>query len=157
MHHNTSFPRFTQAEFSRRYTAVREAMRAVDITALILCGTTSAYHEVLYLSNFIATREAFLVFPDTGEPTLFIQMFNHVPNARQVACIPDLRWGGSDTTNAVAENLLERGLAENRVGLVGPISFKQYESLKKMLPRAVFVDFTPQLLQLRLIKSDEEI
>ena len=157
MHHNTSYPRFTEAEFSRRYAAVREAMRAVDLAALILCGTTSAYHEVLYLSNFIVTREAFLVFPDAGEPTLFIQMFNHVPNARQVACITDLRWGGSDTTNAVAENLLERGLAENRIGLVGPISFKQYESLRKMLPRAVFVDFTPQLLQLRLIKSEEEI
>lgn len=157
MHPNASYPHFTEAEFSRRYVAVREAMRAADLAALILCGTTSAYHEVLYLSNFITTRETFLVFPGAGEPTLFIQYFNHIPNARQVACIPDLRWGGSDTTTAAAENLLERGLAESRIGLVGPISFKQYESLRKMLPRSIFVDFTSQMLRLRLIKSEEEI
>src|SRR5947209_9272025 len=157
MHHNSSFPRFTEAEFSHRYAAIREAMRAADLAALILCGTTSAYHEVLYLSNFITTRETFLVFPGAGEPTLFIQYFNHIPNARQIACIPDVRWGGPDTPTAAADNLVERGLAESRIGLVGPISFKQYESLRKMLQRAIFVDFSPQLLQLRLIKSEEEI
>ena len=157
MHPNASYPSFTEAEFSRRYTAVREVMRAADLSALILCGTTSAYHEVLYLSNFITTREAFLVFPGAGEPTLFIQYFNHIPNARQIACIPDVRWGGPDTPTAAADNLVERGLAESRIGLVGPISFKQYESLKKKLPRAVFVDFSPQMVHLRLIKSEEEI
>src|SRR5947209_5556437 len=157
MNARTSYPRFTEVEFSRRYAAVREVMRTADIAALILCGTTSAYHEVLYLSNFITTRETFLVFPGEGEPTLFIQYYNHIPNTRQVACIPDVRWGGSDTTTAAADNLLERGLAESHIGLVGPISFKQYASLKKKLPGAIFVDFTPQMVQLRLIKSEEEI
>ncbi len=151
------YPRFSEAEFARRYADVRAAMQEANLTALLLYGTASAYHEVLYLSNFPVTREAMLVFPLEGEPTLFVQYFNHVLNARQVACIADVRWGGADITVTTAENLQVRGLAGSRVGVVGPITFKQYALLRKMLPQAELVDFTPQLLQLRLIKSEEEI
>ena len=153
----TLYPRFSKAEFTRRYEAIRTAMREADLSTLILYGTVSAYHEVLFLSNFPVTREAMLVFPLDGEPTLFVQYFNHVPNARQVASIADVRWGGPDITVTTAENLLARGLADSRVGMVGPIPFKQYALMRKMLPRAELVDFSPQLMQLRMIKSEEEI
>ena len=157
MNTETLYPRFSEAEFSRRYRDVREAMRAADISALIFYSTTGSYHEVLYLSNFIATREACLVFPAEGEPTLFIQMFNHVPNAREVATITDVRWGGPDTARAVAENMQERKMDKSRIGLVGSFSFKHYALLRKMLPQAELTDFTPQMSHLRLIKSEEEI
>src|SRR5579863_7222563 len=155
---NSPYPRFTEAEFSHRNNAVRAAMEEAELSVLILYGTTSSYNEVLYLSNFIATREAFLVFPAEGEPTLFVQYFNHVLNARQVASLGDVRWGGPNNIATISENLRERGLADDScIGLVGPISYRQYDALKKMLPRARFVDFTSQVMQLRLIKSEEEI
>jgi Xaa-Pro dipeptidase len=154
---NNLYPRFSETEFSRRYTAVREVMGEADISALVLYSTSGSYNEVLYLSNFMTAREAFLIFPGEGEPALFVQYFNHVPNARQVAFLKDVRWGGPDTTAAVAENLRERGLADRRIGLVGPISFRQYDALRKMLPQAEFVDFMPQMMRLRLVKSEEEI
>ncbi len=157
MNTKTLYPSFSEAEFSHRYRDVREAMRAADISALIFYSTTGSYHEVLYLSNFITTREACLVFPAEGEPTLLLQMFNHVPNARQVANIVDVRWGGPDTALAVAENLQERKLDKSHIGLVGFLSFKQYELIRKMLPQAELTDFTPQMSHLRLIKSEEEI
>lgn len=151
------YPRFSAADFSRRYEAIRTAMRQAELPALVLYGTISAYHEVLYLSNFPVTREAMLVFPVEDEPTLFVQYFNHVPNARQVASIADVRWGGADITVTTVENLQLRGLAGSRIGVVGPITFKQYALMRKMLPQAELVDFTSQLMQLRLIKSEEEI
>src|SRR5579863_708000 len=157
MRANNLYPRFSEAEYARRYTDVRGAMREADIAALVLYGTVSAYNEVLYLANFITAREAMLVFPGEGEPTLFVQYFNHVPNARQVASIADVRWGGPDSAVAVADNLLERGLAQQRIGLVGAMSYKQLDMLRKMLPQAVLVDFAPQMGRLRLIKSEEEI
>jgi len=153
----TLYPRFSEAEFTRRYEAIRTTMREADLSTLILYGTVSAYHEVLFLSNFPVTREAMLVFPLDGEPALFVQYFNHVPNARQVASIADVRWGGPDITVTTTENLLARGLANSRIGVVGPIPFKQYALMRKMLPRAELVDFSPQLMQLRMIKSEEEI
>ena len=149
--------RFSDAEFSRRYTAVRAAMQQANLSFLIVSGTVSSYNEVAFLSNFLVSREAMLVFPFEGEPTLFVQMYNHVPTARRMASISDVRWGGSDTAVSAAENLLERGARKSRVGLVGAISYKQYESIRRLLPDATLIDFTPQMVQLRLVKSDEEI
>src|SRR5437660_11350159 len=110
----TLYPRFSEAEFTRRFEAIRTTMREADLSTLILYGTVSAYHEVLFLSNFPVTREAMLVFPLDGEPTLLVQYFNHVPNARQAASIADARWGGPHTTITAAENRLPRGLADRR-------------------------------------------
>jgi Xaa-Pro dipeptidase len=153
----TLFPGFSQQEYARRNEAVRELMREHELSAIVCAGTPSAYNEVLYLSNFPVTREAILVFPLEGDATLFVQMFNHIPNARRVACLRDVRWGGPDTAATTAENLLERGLGKSRIGIAGTISFKHYETLRQRLPEATLVDVTRQMMQLRLIKSEEEI
>ncbi|HEV2581048.1 MAG TPA: Xaa-Pro peptidase family protein [Ktedonobacteraceae bacterium] len=157
MYASDLYPRFSSAEYARRNAAVRAAMQEADLAALIIYGTPGAYNEVLYLSNFLTTRESMLVFPIEGEPTLFVQMYNHVPNARRVASIADVRWGGPDTSLAAAGNLQERALAASRIGLLGALPYKSYESLKRALPHATFIDFSRQVSQLRLVKSDEEI
>jgi Xaa-Pro dipeptidase len=151
------YPRFSESEFSHRYAIVRSAMAEKGLSALILYATVSAYHEVLYLSNFATMREAVLIFPIEGEPTLFVQYFNHVPNARLVARIADVRWGGTDITMAAVENLREGGLNGGRIGMVGPVTFKQYNVMRAMLSRVEWVDFSPQMMQIRLVKSEEEI
>ncbi len=51
------YPRFSDAEFSRRYTDARAAMQAADLSVLVIYGTVSAHSEVLYLSNFPVSRE----------------------------------------------------------------------------------------------------
>ncbi|HLL79446.1 MAG TPA: M24 family metallopeptidase, partial [Ktedonobacteraceae bacterium] len=157
MHTVNLYPRFTDAEFSRRYADVRAAMREDGLDALLLYSTVGAYNEVLYLSNFQATREAMLVFPLEGEPTLLLQMFNHVPNARRVACVDDVRWGGPDTAAATVECLAEKGLVASRIGLIGTLPYKQYETLRRMLSTATFSDFSRHMTQIRLVKSAEEI
>ncbi|MGH2496976.1 MAG: M24 family metallopeptidase [Ktedonobacteraceae bacterium] len=154
---NNLYPRFSEAEYTRRYINVRNVMREAGLSALVFYGTVSAYQEILYFSNFATMREAMLVLPIEGEPTLFVQYFNHVPNARLVACVEDVRWGGPDITLAVAENLQARGLVGDKIGLVGPITFKQRDVLRNMLPGVAWVDFIPQMMQLRLVKSAEEI
>jgi Xaa-Pro dipeptidase len=151
------YPAFSEAEFLRRYSVVREAMQTANLSALVLYSTVSSYHEVLFLSDFLATREAFLIFPFEGEPTLLVQMYNHVPNARRVARLQDVRWAGPESAVTVADNLRERKLEQGRIGLVGPISYKQYAILQAQLPQVVFVDFAPQMARLRLIKSEEEM
>jgi Xaa-Pro aminopeptidase len=149
------FPHFSEEEFARRYTAMRTAM--ADLDTLVVYGTAGAYNEVLYLSDFLVTREAMLVFPVEGEPTLFAQMYNHVPNARRVSRIDDVRWGGPDTALAVVENLRERGLESGCIGLVGGLPYQSYEKLREALPGARFENFSRQFQQLRLVKSMEEI
>ena len=151
------YPRFSGEEFARRYDVVRTAMRKADLAVLLLYSTISSNYEVHYLSNFPATWEALLVFPQEGEPTLLLELYNHVPNACQIASISDVRWGGPDLVASAAHNLQERGLAETRVGLVGKLPYQYREALGRLLPRAAFVDFTEPYRELRLVKSEEEI
>lgn len=155
--HNNLYPRFSESEYARRYANVRTVMAENGLSALVLYGTVSAYQEVLYFSSFATMREAMLVLPLEGAPALFVQYFNHVPNARLVASIADVRWGGPDIALATIENLRERGLGEERIGIVGPITYKQYGVMREMLPRVEWVDFIPHMMQLRLVKSAEEI
>jgi Xaa-Pro dipeptidase len=154
---NTLYPRFSDEEFARRYTRVRAAMAEHDLAALILFGTPGSDSEILYLSNFPVSREAMLVFPAEGEPTLFVQYYNHVPNARHVAALSDVCWGGPETTTAVADNLRERGRDTQRLGVAGMIPMQRFAALQQALPAATFIDFTKPLLQLRLVKSEEEL
>jgi Xaa-Pro dipeptidase len=151
------YPRFSAEEFAQRYTAVRTVMHEADLAALLLYSTISSPYEVHYLSNFPATWEVLLVFPSEGEPTLLLELYNHVPNARQIASIGDVRWGGPDLVASAAYNIRERGLAETRVGLVGKLPYQYEQALRQQLPQATFVDFTAPYRQLRLVKSEEEI
>jgi Xaa-Pro aminopeptidase len=151
------YPRFSDAEFGRRYAAVRAMMATEGLAALLVYGTPGADGEVQYLSNFRVTREALAIFPAEGDLALLVQMLNHVPSARRVAYVRDVRWGGPDTALAAAEAILARGLGEQRIGLVGPLPWQRYEALRRGLPRATVVDATAQMQRLRLVKSEEEL
>ena len=157
MNENNLYPRFSAIEFAHRYARVRETMQEAGLSALVLHGTAGSYQEIQYLSNFLVTREAMLVFPQDGEPTMFVQYYNHLPNAHRVSSIKDIRWGGMDIATTTANNLQERGLAQSQIGIMGMIPFKHYQTIRQILPHATFVDFTSQMQQLRQIKSEEEI
>ena len=151
------FPRFSTEEYTRRSSAVRASMQEANLTALLVFSTISSPYEVAYLANFPSTWEAILVFPLEGLPTLLLELYNHIPNARQMASLADVRWGGPDLAGSAARNVRERGLAQSRLGLVGKLPFQYYQQLKEELPREVLVDFTGAYRQLRLVKSEEEI
>lgn len=156
MSDEAQYPRFSQEEFSRRYQAVRAAMAEADLAALVLYGAPGFDAEVQYLSNFPVAREGVLVFPLEGEPTLFVQYFNHVPTAGKIASLGDVRWGGPETMASAAENVRERGIADRRIGFAGSMPVQRMASLRQNLPEARFVDFSSPLLQIRLVKSEEE-
>src|SRR5260370_34112740 len=99
------YPRFSEAEFARRYAAVRAGMQGVDLPVLLVYGTPPfASSEGQYLANFPVTREAFLVFPCEGEPALFVLFYNHIPAARKMTHISYLRLGGADTDASRVDN-----------------------------------------------------
>ncbi|MBX5492009.1 MAG: aminopeptidase P family protein [Chloroflexi bacterium] len=150
------FPRFSAGEYAQRYARVRAAMREQGVDALLLYGHRAGSAEVQYLSNFLATWAAMLVFPLSGEPTLLVQLYNHVPNARRVAVVADVRFGGEDLCATTAGVVRELEVANRRLGLVGQLPYRQYEALRQALPEATLVDWTRELLALRLIKSEEE-
>jgi Xaa-Pro dipeptidase len=160
--HDPLYLAFSPAEYERRYREVRERMDRADVGLLLLHGRGSS-PEIHYLSNWLTTTEAHLLFPREGEPTLFVQLSNHLPNARRLAVVDDVRFGGSSPVGAVdslprvVEHLRERGVARGRVGLVGGLPYQQYLRLVEAFPAVEWVDFSGELRDQRQVKSAEEI
>lgn len=151
------FPSFSDAEFARRRAATRAIMADQGVEALLLYGMAGLDNEVSYLSNFLVSREALLLFPASGEPLLLVEYYNHVPAARRVAHQCETRWGGDDLATTTAEAVRALGLASVRLGFAGPLPARQYLALQRALPQATLVDCSAALRQLRLVKSDEEL
>lgn len=90
-----SNPRFSDGVLARRCAAVRDMMARDELDALVVYSTAGGFAGVRYLADFRTAREAYLVLPAQGDPTLFVQYFNHVPYARRRARVADVRWAGS--------------------------------------------------------------
>jgi len=150
------YPTTSAAELARRYAAVRSVMAERDLVSLVVYGRGRDL-DVQYLSDWPGTRESYLIFPREGDPALFVQLSNHLPNAKRTAAVDDVRWGGVDSVNSVAGALRERDLARGRIGLVGPAPWQHQSALARALPGVEWTDATAILRDLRLIKSDEEM
>ena len=148
------FPRFSDAEYARRYQSVREAMEKEGLEAIVICGGMGS-PEVHYLVNYIAQSPCWLVFPREGEPTCFLHFYNHLPCTKQQAIIEDVRWYGRSPTETVAKELSDRGLASSRIGLVSlnTISYNHYMDLRRRLPEIEFCEFGPQFTRLNMLKN----
>jgi Xaa-Pro aminopeptidase len=156
------YPCFSDDEFYRRHQEVRARMAANNVEVLVMFGSGRS-PNIHYLSNWLSTREAHLIFPAVGEGTLFIQLSNHVETAARMAILNDVRFGGRSASGLpssierVTEELIARGYGETRIGIVGPLPFQQYSYLRDHMEHADFVEFTHVLNQLRQRKSAEEI
>ena len=154
------YPRFGEEEIARRHELVRSFLAESDLDALVVFGWSAqnrtAQADVYYLSGYLGMRDNYVIFPRVGEPTLFAQSYNHVPNAAQVSFLDDVRWGGADNGVTVGEDLLARSLGE--VGVVGWMPYQQYESMRKTTgDLCSFRDVTREFRTIRLKKSDEEL
>ncbi|MBI2089026.1 MAG: aminopeptidase P family protein [Deltaproteobacteria bacterium] len=162
MHHDPLYVAFSPAEYERRYREVRERMERKGVQTLLFYGRGSS-PEIHYLTNWLTTTEAHFVFPHHGAATLFIQLSNHLPNAKRMAIIEDVRFGGSSATGSVdsvpsvIENLKERGIERGKAGIVGGLPYQHYFRLREALPQVEWIDFSGELRDQRQIRSAEEI
>ena len=153
-----AFPAFSEAEYRRRFAAVRASMQRDEVAALIVYGSRGREAvSVQYLCNFLVTAKAHLLFPIEGEPALFVQLWNHLPLARRLASIADVRWGGPHSGVTVAAELNARELAHARIGLVGDLPWYDVVAIKQRLPDGQLVNWTGKFLEHRAVKSSEEL
>jgi Xaa-Pro dipeptidase len=156
-------PRFSEAEFARRHRLARELMDDLLLDGLVIFGSSAEARmqqaDVYWLSNFAGIRENYLLFPMSGEPVLFVQTHNHVPQARQLSIVPVEPGGGagtwSDVGDRVGEQLRARGLRS--VGLVGLVPYQAHARMAATSPASAFRDVTREFRSLRVTKSEEEL
>jgi Xaa-Pro aminopeptidase len=152
------FPRFSAAEYDRRFAAIREAMAKDKVDALLISGARGS-SDVHYLSNYLAQSPCWLLFPRSGEPTLFIHFFNHQPCAKEQTVIDDVRWYGPAPVPALVEEIRRRELTKARLGLASmrATAYGHVTELQRLLPQAEFCEFGPAFTRIRRVRSEEEL
>lgn len=148
-------PRFSDAEMTRRRIAFEVSMAEADVQHAVLYGANWRGGAVTWLTQRPATTEAVAIVTP-GEPVaLFVQYYNHVPQARRMVSDCTVEWGGASTARTVADELARRGAANTRVGIIGPMPFGQHAVIAGACREAV--DVNRIYTRLRMVKSAEEI
>ncbi len=147
--------RFSADELAARLSAVRAMMRAEGLGVLLIYGAGRS-GEIEFLTEWPGTRESHLVVPLEAEPKLFVQLFNHAPQAGRLSVVPT-GWGGPDSAVTVAQHIHGVGAAEGTLGVVGPLPFNQYLRLREALPGLQVKDASRPWRTLRSVKSAAEI
>jgi Xaa-Pro dipeptidase len=169
---NDWLPPFSVQEFERRYELVRAGMRENGLDALVVYGAYSyagrdlGHMNAVYLANYAAFGHSFVVVPLHDEPTMHIPFAEHVPNAKDLSCLTDIRTLGFTRIElGVSARLKELGLERGRIGIVGPLNSwysisipaEHRDHFYAEFPEAEFPVVTELYERWRLIKSDEEL
>jgi Xaa-Pro aminopeptidase len=163
------YPRFSKAEYERRYANIRKMMREQDLDCLLIVGGSAAYgrlwFNLRYVTNMMGKAEmaTYCFFPKQGEPAVVTRPGHSLAGgmlARTAVC--KVIVGKPSVLDAIVNEIKERGYDQGRIGIV---EYDPYTSIPKNhwdfftahLLQAEFVFVTKEFIALRLLKSAEEI
>ena len=159
---------FPMAEYDRRLARVREGMAAQDLDVLLVSNTSN----LGYLTGYDTTMPSgytVLVVPARGEVTLHCSELEAPCMLMNgwVRRIEVFYWyAAQDTGTDLARILVEGGYAGKRVGLEmgyaetfasGAFDTRSFLRLQEHLAGSVFVDATRLVLEVRLVKTEQEL
>jgi Xaa-Pro dipeptidase len=163
-------PVLSLAERDRRWAGLRGIMRARGLDAIVVGSFNGRERLESYLiDDFL---DAIVILPLAGDATVLAFSTQRASRAFESARRGVTPWAGDLRIGAggagVAVLLRERQLAAGRIGIVGfaptapgetegllPLGF--HRNLTRELPRLQIEDFTRDLTDFMLVKSDEEI
>ncbi len=157
MREAAQFPRFSGAEMAARHAKAEAFMEAQGVDALLVFGSGRFASEVYWLTDWPGSREAYVVFQNGRAPAVIAQLYNHVPMARVLSVVEDVRWAGANTARTVGEFLAGRGLKGGKVGVVGAVPYRPYLQIAAHLGADVLTDVHGAFRMMRTIRSAEEI
>jgi len=149
---------FSRQEIDRRFSAVRSAMQAEGLDALIVCGNQYAGFEgaVFYMSGFeIVHRYVYVVIPLEGEPTLVFPREARWIGDKAKPWVKDQVW-----PDVPGEWIRQRAEEKKwrRIGVYGMnfvMAVRDYRELAQGSLELVPFDF--QFDMARAVKSEEEL
>ncbi len=151
------FPRYATSELERRHRFARDLVEEWELDALVVGGPTGPLEtSVQYFSNWPPQVQSYLVFRPDDPPVLLVRLWNHLPDARRIAAIDDIRYGG-DTPAEQAETLASMLVAAKRIGLIGVVPHGDVATLLREIPTAALVDLNEAYRSFRLSKTAEEM
>src|SRR4051812_3576698 len=149
------YPRFSEAEMTRRRRAVEGLLADSAYDHLVFCGANRFGSAVQWLTGWPVTTEAVGVLTPGQRDALFVQYHNHVPQARRLAGDADVGWGGHSSVREAAAELERRGAKTGKVAVIGPLSADQSEVLAARFGK--LANLNRGYVGLRQVKSAEEL
>ena len=104
------------------------------LDAILFFGAGKFSTDVYWLTDWPGGRENYVLFQAGAEPLVIAQLYNHVPMARVLSVIKDVRWAGANTASTMSGILVERGLSGKKVGLVGAIPYRPTSAFRRTTP-----------------------
>jgi Xaa-Pro aminopeptidase len=169
MHSRFPYPRFSQAEYERRYTNIRKMMRELKLNCLLIIGGSAAYgrcwFNFRYVTNMMGKAEManYCFFPDEGDPAVVTRPGHSLAGAMLArTAVRNIIVGKPSVLGAIVNEIKARGYDQGRIGIV---EYDPYTSIPKNhwdyfttnLPQAEFIFVTKEFIAMRLLKSAEEI
>jgi len=149
------YPRFSDAEMSRRRKAIAALLSEAECDHLLFCGANRFGSVVPWLTGWPVTTEAVGVLTGGEADALFVQYHNHVPLARRIARDAQVAWGGQSATAAAIAELKNRGAQDGKVASIGPLGAEQHAALTAAFGK--LANLNKAYVALRQVKSAEEI
>ena len=149
------YPRFSDAEMTRRRVAIELLVAQADCDHLVFCGANRFGSAVQWLTQWPVTAEAVGVLTPGKRDALFVQYVNHAPQAQILADKADVAWGRESSIAEAIRVLEEHGARQDRIATVGPVSAEQHATLSTKFgkPTSLNRDY----IRLRQVKSGEEL
>jgi Xaa-Pro dipeptidase len=142
------------SEVERRYGAVREAMAAHGVDAVVVCGTEYTGFEgaVTYMSGFVIVhRYAYVLLPREGDPSIVFPVEARYVGEHSTSWIEDQIFA-----ERPGEWLADR-LAGKRVGVYGLDYVLTVRDFVALSHKVEVVPFDVEFDLARAVKSEEEI
>jgi Xaa-Pro aminopeptidase len=152
---NADYPRFSEAEMKCRRDAMLREMAELGVEHLIVCGSGFRGGPVHWLSDWLTTHEALLVFSADKTDTIFIHFYNHLPQARRLMPEVDIQWAGPSIVDSALGELKRRGAKRGTIGFLGAAPFGYGKRVSEAYGEVR--DLSSVYNRLRLIKSAAEI
>jgi Xaa-Pro aminopeptidase len=169
LHRRFPYPRFSKAEYERRYVNIRNLMGELKLACLLIIGGSAAYgrgwFNFRYVTNMMGKAEManYCFCPREGEPAVVTRPGHSLAGAMLArTVVRNVIVGQPSVLGALVNEIKERGYDKERIGIV---EYDPYTSIPKNhwdyftvnLPQAEFVFVTKEFIAMRLLKSPEEI
>src|SRR6516162_6251958 len=146
------YPRFSEAEYKRRHEALAAVMERTGVDHLLIVSAQNVGNATRWVTGWPGTNEALTIFRPGAAMTMFVEYYNHVPQARMIARGVEVRWGEEKGIVKVSEELARRGA--KRIGVIGPLTGPKWKVLENACE---LIGLDGEYVRLRMDKSDEEI
>jgi len=129
------YPRFSQAEYRRRYENIRKMMREMNLDCLLIIGGSAAYgrlwFNLRYVTNMMGKAEmaTYCFFPKEGDPAVVTRPGHSLAGAMLArTVVRNIIVGQPSVLDAIVNEIKERGYDSGRVGVV---EYDPYTSIPK--------------------------